>query len=40
MIRCDQPRSMDLHARKGRRLERVPAEVVDEVLSRVATLFQ
>jgi mRNA interferase ChpB len=39
VIRCDQPRALDLRARGGRRLERVPDAVMDEVLARLATLF-
>src|SRR5712691_773100 len=35
VVRCDQPRALDLAARNGRRLERVPVDVVDEVLARV-----
>jgi mRNA interferase ChpB len=40
IVRCDQPRPIDLAARNGRRLETVSAEILDEVLARVATLFQ
>lgn len=40
LVRCDQPRPIDLAARNGRRLESVSAEILDEVLARVATLFQ
>ncbi|MGB9032409.1 MAG: type II toxin-antitoxin system PemK/MazF family toxin [Acidobacteriaceae bacterium] len=40
VIRCDQPRPIDLSARQGRRLERVSEEILDEVLARVVTLFQ
>ncbi|MXZ53694.1 MAG: type II toxin-antitoxin system PemK/MazF family toxin [Acidimicrobiaceae bacterium] len=39
VIRCDQPRVLDLGARKGRRLESVPAPVVEEVLARLATIL-
>ena len=39
VVRCDQPRAMDLSARAGRRLERVPVGVMDEVLARLATLL-
>jgi mRNA interferase ChpB len=39
-VRCDQPRPIDLAARNGRRLESVAAEIMDEVLARVATLFE
>jgi mRNA interferase ChpB len=39
VIRCDQPRALDLDARGGRKLESVPAEVIDEVLAKLAPLF-
>lgn len=39
VIRCDQPRPLDLAARNGRRLEAVPAAILDDVLARIATLF-
>ena len=39
VIRCDQPRVLDLGARKGRRLESVPAPVVEEVLARLAAIL-
>lgn len=40
IVRCDQPRALDLHARGGKRLERAPDHIVDEVLARVAALFE
>ena len=40
VVRCDQPRALDLRARSGRRLESVPAPIIDEVLSKVGTLFE
>ena len=39
VIRCDQPRPLDLAARKARKLETVPQHVLDDVLARLATLF-
>jgi mRNA interferase ChpB len=39
VIRCDQPRALDLDARGGRKLESVPPEVIDEVLAKLAPLF-
>ena len=38
-IRCDQPRVLDLGARKGRLLETVPEAIVDEVLARLAAIL-
>jgi mRNA interferase ChpB len=41
VVRCDQPRAIDLRARKARRSrERVPGSVMDDVLARVVTLFE
>jgi mRNA-degrading endonuclease toxin of MazEF toxin-antitoxin module len=40
VIRCDQPRPLDLAARKARRLESVPVEIMDDVLARIAPLFE
>lgn len=40
IVRCDQPRALDLGARHGRRVESAPAAIVNEVLAKVATLFE
>lgn len=40
VIRCDQSRPLDLAARQARRLENVPEDILDDVLARIATLFQ
>jgi mRNA-degrading endonuclease toxin of MazEF toxin-antitoxin module len=40
VIRCDQPRVLDLAARGGRKLERVADAVMDEVLARVSPIFE
>jgi len=40
IVRCDQPRALDLAARSGRKLETVPEAIVDEVLARVAVIFE
>jgi mRNA-degrading endonuclease toxin of MazEF toxin-antitoxin module len=39
VVRCDQPRSLDLGAR-GRKLETVPTAIMDEVLARLAPIFE
>jgi len=39
VARCDQPRAMDLVARKAKKLESVSANVMDEVLAKLATLI-
>ena len=40
VIRCDQPRVLDLSARHGRKVDALPESIMDEVLARVATLFE
>ena len=40
IIRCDQPRALDVRARGGKKLESVPDHIIDEVLSRVSPLFE
>lgn len=40
VIRCDQPRALDLGARHGRKVESLPAAVMDEVLGKLATLLE
>jgi len=40
VVRCDQPRALDLRARGGKRLESVPEEIVEQVLARVAVIFE
>ena len=40
VVRCDQPRVLDLKARNGRRVESLPANILDDVLARIATLFE
>jgi mRNA-degrading endonuclease toxin of MazEF toxin-antitoxin module len=40
VIRCDQPRALDLGARNGKRLENVPEAIMDEVLARLAPIFE
>ena len=39
VIRCDQPRVLDLAARNGKRLETVPEPIMDEVLARLAAII-
>lgn len=40
IVRCDQPRVLDLNARNGRHVERLPDPILDEVLARMATIFE
>ncbi len=39
VVRCDQPRALDLAARHGRKLESIPQAIVQEVLARIAPIF-
>lgn len=40
IVRCDQPRALDLGARGGKKLETVPDSVAEEVLARLASIFE
>ena len=40
VIRCDQPRSLDLRARGAKKLEAAPDHIIDEVLSKISPLFE
>lgn len=40
IIRCDQPRALDLTARGGRKLESIPDAIMAEVLARVSPIFE
>jgi mRNA-degrading endonuclease toxin of MazEF toxin-antitoxin module len=40
VVRCDQPRALDLASRSGRKLESVPDAIVDEVLAKVGVIFE
>ena len=40
VVRCDQPRALDLGARNGRKLENIPDEIMDEVLAKLAPIFE
>ncbi len=40
VVRCDQPRVLDLSERNARRVEALPAGVMNEVLAKLAPLFE
>jgi mRNA-degrading endonuclease toxin of MazEF toxin-antitoxin module len=40
IIRCDQPRALDLAARGGKKLETIPDAPIVEVLARLAPIFE
>ncbi|MFN8660141.1 MAG: type II toxin-antitoxin system PemK/MazF family toxin [Candidatus Obscuribacterales bacterium] len=40
VVRCDQPRVLDLEARNGKKVESLPQDIMDEVMARVSTIFQ
>ncbi len=40
VIRCDQPGTFDLVARNGKRLERIPEGVINEVLARLEAILR
>jgi mRNA interferase ChpB len=39
VVRCDQPRALDLAACRGKKVESVPAAIIEEVLAKLATIF-
>jgi len=40
VVMCDQLRTLDLRARGGRMSEAAPDFIIDEVIARIATLFE
>ena len=40
VVRCDQPRVLDIQARQGRKVDTLPPEILDDVLARLATILQ
>ena len=40
VVRCDQPRVLDLATRHARKVDSLPEAVVDEVLARLRPIFQ
>ncbi len=40
IVRCDQPRALDLATRGGKKLESVPDAITDEVLAKLAPIFE
>lgn len=40
VVRCDQPRTLDIGSRCGRRLENVPQTILEEILAKVIPLFE
>jgi mRNA-degrading endonuclease toxin of MazEF toxin-antitoxin module len=39
VIRCDQPRTLDIKARKGKLAESIPADIMDDVLAKLNTIL-
>jgi mRNA interferase ChpB len=40
VVRCDQPRVLDLHARNAKKVDVLPPAILDEVMARVAPIFE
>ena len=40
VVRCDQPRALDLGARGGKKLENAPEAILDEVLAKLGPIFE
>jgi mRNA interferase ChpB len=39
IVRCDQPRVLDLQARHGRKVDTLPPAILDEVMAKITTIF-
>ncbi len=39
VVRCDQPRALDLASRQAKKLETVPQSVINEVLAKLTTIL-
>jgi len=40
VIRCDQPRVLDIGSRNGRKVDTLPALIMEEVLAKLAPIFE
>jgi len=40
VVRCDQPRVLDLSSRNGRKVDSLPGPIMEEVLARLAPIFE
>ena len=40
LVRCDQPRVLDIVERGGRKIDILPEPLMDEVLAKISTLFE
>ena len=40
VVRCDQPRVLDLDVRHGRKVDTLPPAILDEVMAKVMTIFE
>lgn len=40
IVRCDQPRALDVASRGGRKVDTLPESLMDEVLATVTALFE
>jgi mRNA interferase ChpB len=40
VVRCDQPRVLDLAARNARKVDTLPASVMEEVLAKLSPIFE
>lgn len=40
IVRCDQPRAIDITARNGRHIDTLPQAILDEVMAKVITIFE
>ena len=40
VVECDQPRTIDMRARSGKRVENAPDHIIDEAMGKLITIFE
>jgi mRNA interferase ChpB len=40
IVRCDQPRVLDLQARRGEKVDEIRTELLNEVMAKIVTIFE
>jgi mRNA interferase ChpB len=40
LVRCDQPRVLDLQARHAKKVDTLPPEILEEVMARLVPIFE
>jgi mRNA interferase ChpB len=40
IVRCDQPRALDLNVRQAHKVDTAPEPIMEEVLAKLITIFE